>query len=74
MQRALDINRSRFADWYQAVVRDADERERANLAQREPERLQAMRQAWLNWAQTVPPIPEDAAVSVGYSSADMPQR
>src|SRR5882757_9853493 len=24
MQRALDINRSRFADWYQAVVRDAD--------------------------------------------------
>ena len=53
---------------------DADERERANLAQREPERLQAMRQAWLNWAQTVPPIPEDAAVSVGYSSADMPQR
>ena len=53
---------------------DADERERANLAQREPERLQAMRQAWLNWAQTVPPIPEDAAVSVGYSDADMPQR
>ena len=53
---------------------DADERERANLAQREPERLQAMRQAWLQWAQTVPPIPEDAAVSVGYSGADMPQR
>jgi prolyl-tRNA synthetase len=24
MQRALDIDRSRFADWYQAVVRDAD--------------------------------------------------
>src|ERR1700677_2544871 len=24
MQRALAINRSRFADWYQAVVRDAD--------------------------------------------------
>jgi prolyl-tRNA synthetase len=24
MQRALDITRSRFADWYQAVVRDAD--------------------------------------------------
>jgi prolyl-tRNA synthetase len=24
MQRALDINRTRFADWYQAVVRDAD--------------------------------------------------
>src|SRR5499427_7120252 len=24
MQRALDTNRSRFADWYQAVVREAD--------------------------------------------------
>lgn len=24
MQRALDIDRSRFADWYQAVVREAD--------------------------------------------------
>ena len=24
MQRALDVNRTRFADWYQAVVRDAD--------------------------------------------------
>src|ERR1700742_1400827 len=24
MQRALDLDRSRFADWYQAVVRDAD--------------------------------------------------
>jgi prolyl-tRNA synthetase len=24
MQRALDVPRSRFADWYQAVVRDAD--------------------------------------------------
>ena len=24
MQRALDVSRGRFADWYQAVVRDAD--------------------------------------------------
>src|ERR1700710_2187852 len=24
MQRALDIDRSRFPEWYQAVVRDAD--------------------------------------------------
>ena len=52
----------------------ADERERANLARKQPERLQAMRQAWLQWAQTVPPIAEDASVSVGYTSADMPQR
>ncbi len=52
----------------------ADERERANLARRHPERFTAMRQAWLDWDATVPAIPEDAAVSLGYSAADMPQR
>ncbi|MFI5447210.1 sulfatase [Polaromonas sp. UC242_47] len=52
----------------------ADERERANLAQREPERLQAMRAAWQAWEASVPPIPEDATVSLGYSVKDMPQR
>ncbi|MDW5443853.1 sulfatase [Polaromonas sp. SM01] len=52
----------------------ADERERANLAQREPERLQAMRAAWQTWEASVPPIPADATVSLGYSVKDMPQR
>lgn len=52
----------------------ADARERANLAQRQPERLDAMRQEWLAWDATVPAIPEDAAVSLGYSYKDMPQR
>ena len=52
----------------------ADERERANLAKREPDRLAAMRQAWEAWEITVPPIPEDAAISLGYSYKDMPQR
>ncbi|MDF3822810.1 sulfatase-like hydrolase/transferase [Leptospira sp. 96542] len=52
----------------------ADARERANLAQRQPKRLQAMRQDWLAWEATVPAIPEDAAVSLGYSTKDMPQR
>jgi arylsulfatase A-like enzyme len=52
----------------------ADERERANLAQREPERLQAMRAAWQAWEASVPPIPVDATVSLGYSVKDMPQR
>ena len=51
-----------------------DARERANLAQREPERLQALRDAWEAWETTVPAIPEDAAVSLGYSASDMPQR
>ena len=52
----------------------ADERERANLGKREPERLDAMRTAWEAWNATMPPIPPDATVSLGYSVKDMPQR
>jgi len=52
----------------------ADERERANLGGRQAERLQAMRAAWEAWDATVPAIPEDATVSLGYSVKDMPQR
>jgi arylsulfatase A-like enzyme len=53
---------------------DTDARERANRARREPERLAAMREDWLSWQATLPPIPDDATVSLGYSLADMPQR
>ena len=52
----------------------ADERERANHATREPQRLEAMRAAWEAWNATMPPIPEDATVSLGYGIKDMPQR
>ena len=52
----------------------ADERERANRARREPERLAAMRDAWEAWNATMPPIPGDATVSLGYRRKDMPQR
>jgi arylsulfatase A-like enzyme len=52
----------------------ADARERANLGQRQPERLAALRQAWEDWQATLPPIPDDATVSLGYGVADMPQR
>jgi arylsulfatase A-like enzyme len=51
-----------------------DARERANLASRDPERLVRMRDDWLQWNATVPAIPEDATVSLGYSVKDMPQR
>ena len=51
-----------------------DERERANLAAREPERLQRMRSQWLAWDASMPPIPADASVSLGFSVKDMPQR
>ena len=52
----------------------ADERERANQAARAPERLAAMRSAWEDWNQGMPPIPEDATVSLVSSARDMPQR
>ena len=52
----------------------ADERERANQAGREPARLAAIRAAWEAWEATMPPIPADATVSLGYSVKDMPQR
>jgi arylsulfatase A-like enzyme len=53
---------------------ETDERERANLARREPQRLTAMRAAWEDWDRTMRPIPEDAVVSLVYGPADMPQR
>ncbi len=52
----------------------ADERERANLGARDPQRLQSMREDWEAWNATMPPIPDDATVSLGYGAKDMPQR
>lgn len=51
-----------------------DARERANLAHREPVRLNSMRKAWEAWNESMPPIPQDATISLGYSVKDMPQR
>lgn len=51
-----------------------DERERANHASREPARLAALRAAWEAWNATMPAIPAEATVSLGYGAADMPQR
>ena len=76
-QRALRLGRWKYLqvdgnEYLFDVVADA--RERANLGVRQPERLAAMRQAWLAWDATMPPIPPDATVSLGYSVKDMPQR
>ena len=76
-QRAL-----REGDWKYLMVDGheylfnipADARERANLAKREPERLTRLREQWLAWDATMPPIPADATVSLGYGAKDMPQR
>jgi arylsulfatase A-like enzyme len=51
-----------------------DARERANLGKHQPERLAAMRDSWEAWNATMPAIPEDATVSLGYGREDMPQR
>lgn len=51
-----------------------DARERANRGRRDPQRLDQMRGAWEAWNATMPPIPDDATVSLGYSTRDMPQR
>jgi arylsulfatase A-like enzyme len=51
-----------------------DARERANLGGRQPEQLQALRERWEAWNATMPAIPDDATVSLGYSVKDMPQR
>jgi arylsulfatase A-like enzyme len=53
---------------------DADERERANRGPYERDRLMTMRQTWEQWNATMPPIPADAAITLGYSAKDMPQR
>lgn len=76
-QRAL-----RDGDWKYLRVDDndylfnirQDERERANLAAQQPERLATMRQAWESWNATMPPIPPDATVSLVHTVKDMPQR
>ena len=51
-----------------------DERERANLGDHEPAKLEELRLKWEAWNETIPAIPSDATVSLGYSSKNMPQR
>ena len=76
-QRAL-----RLGDWKYLKVDEheylfnisEDARERANQAANQPDRLQQMRQQWLAWNETMPPIPTDATVSLVYNASNMPQR
>ncbi|HVL59094.1 MAG TPA: sulfatase-like hydrolase/transferase, partial [Burkholderiaceae bacterium] len=53
---------------------DADERERANQARRDPQRLQAMREQFAAWDAAFGPIPDDARVELVYTERDMPSR
>ncbi|MFS4549126.1 sulfatase [Comamonas resistens] len=52
----------------------SDERERANLAPQEPERLQRMRADWERWNVEMPAIAPDASFSLVYTARNMPQR
>jgi arylsulfatase A-like enzyme len=49
-----------------------DARERANFARRHPETLHALRARYDAWASTMPPVPDDARVSLVYGEADIP--
>lgn len=51
---------------------ETDQRERANLARRDPQRLAAMRNAYQAWESSMPPIPEEARTEIVYTSRDMP--
>jgi arylsulfatase A-like enzyme len=50
-----------------------DQRERANRARHEPERLAIMRAGYEAWEATVPRVPADATFSIPYTKADMAQ-
>ena len=50
-----------------------DERERANLAEREPQRLAEMHAAWMRWNEQMLPVPEDAKVSLVFTPRQIPQ-
>ncbi|MBU4610682.1 sulfatase-like hydrolase/transferase [Achromobacter sp. GG226] len=73
---------ARHGDWKYLRVDDCeylfnvttDARERANLAHHHPERFAQMRAAWEDWNASMPAIPPDATVSLGYTRKDMPQR
>ena len=51
----------------------SDPRERANLRDREPRKLAELRSAWELWNRDLPPIPEEAKVSLVFTKADLPQ-
>ena len=50
-----------------------DQRERANRARHEPDRLDTMRACYAAWEATMPPLPPDATFSIPYTKADLAQ-
>jgi arylsulfatase A-like enzyme len=50
-----------------------DQREQANLAKREAEKFREMRSRYAAWDATLPPIPDEAKVSLVYGPEDLPR-
>jgi arylsulfatase A-like enzyme len=48
-----------------------DERERANMRYREPDRFQGLRAAYFEWDASMPRVPEDATYSLVYTEDTM---
>jgi arylsulfatase A-like enzyme len=51
-----------------------DERERANQAHRQPERLEIMRRQYAEWSDSMRPVDPDARSELVYTERDMPRR
>ncbi|MEZ5651055.1 MAG: sulfatase-like hydrolase/transferase [Burkholderiaceae bacterium] len=50
-----------------------DERERANLALREPACMAELRAAWQAWDAGLPPVPEDARTHIAFDETQLPK-
>ena len=50
-----------------------EQRERANLAKRQPGMLSELRRRYFDWEASMPPIPQDARVSLVYGPSDIPK-
>jgi arylsulfatase A-like enzyme len=48
-----------------------DERERANMRYREPEKFAQLRSAYFDWDASMPPRPQDAAIALEYTAETM---
>jgi arylsulfatase A-like enzyme len=51
-----------------------DERERANLKDKDSIRFNSMKEAWINWNKTIPQVDYSVNMSVGLPLSAMPQR
>jgi arylsulfatase A-like enzyme len=48
-----------------------DQRERANMRYREPEKFEELRRAYFEWDAGMPPRPADAAIALEYTAETM---